>query len=74
MTRQQDSLFVPATAASATLNHGQAQRALRQNRSSLAVIRADAEECAAHANYLDLLDKSSGGACVWRRLDSAESV
>ena len=74
MTRQQDSLFVPATAASATLNHGQAQRALRQNRSSLAVIRADAEECAAHANYLDLLDKSSGGACVWRRLDAAESV
>ena len=74
MTRQQDSLFVPATAASATLNHGQAQRALRQNRPPLPVIRADVEECAAHTSYLDLLDKSSGGSCVWRRLDTAESV
>lgn len=75
MTRQQDSLFVPATATDAALNRSQAQRAvLPQNRPSLAVIRADAEECAAHTSYMDLLDKSSGGACVWRRLDAAESV
>ena len=75
MTRQQDSLFVPATVASATLGHGSARRAaLRQNRPPLPVIGADAEECAAHALYLDLLDKSSGGTCVWRRLEAAESV
>lgn len=74
MTRQQDSLFVPATAASATLSQGSARRvALRQNRPPLPVIRADAGECAAHASYLDLLDKSSGGSCVWRRLEAAES-
>ena len=72
MTRQQDSLFVPATVASATVNPDSARRAaLRQNRPPLPVIRADAEECAAHALYLDLLDKSSGGSCVWRRLGAA---
>lgn len=75
MTRQQDSLFVPATAAGAMLNHGQVQRAaLRQNQPPLPVIRADAEECAAHARYLEMLDNSSGGSCVWQRLDAAESV
>jgi len=75
MTRQQDSLFVPPTAANAIPGRGPTQRAAaRQHRSSLAVIRADAGECAAHASYLDLLDKSSGGSCVWRRLDAAESV
>ena len=75
MTRQQDSLFVPATATHGTLENGQARRAaLLRNQPPLAVIRADAEECVAHASYLDLLDKSSGGSCVWRRLDAAESV
>ncbi|MDS4026999.1 MAG: DNA polymerase III subunit epsilon [Candidatus Contendobacter sp.] len=75
MTRQQDSLFVPPTAANAIPGRGPTQRAAaRQHRPSLAVIRADAGECAAHASYLDLLDKSSGGSCVWRRLDAAESV
>lgn len=75
MTRQQDSLFVPATVASMTVNPDSARRAaLRQNRPPLSVIHADAEECAAHASCLDLLDKSSGGSCVWRRLDAAESV
>ncbi|MDG4597115.1 MAG: DNA polymerase III subunit epsilon [Candidatus Contendobacter sp.] len=70
MTRQQDSLFVPTTVTEAALNHGQAQRAaLRRDRPPLPVIRADAEEHAAHARYLDLLDKSNGGPCVWRRLE-----
>ena len=72
MTRQQDSLFVPATATHGTLENGQARRAaLLRNQPPLAVIRADAEECAAHASYLDLLDKNSGGPCAWRRLESA---
>jgi DNA polymerase-3 subunit epsilon len=75
MTRQQDSLFVPATITDAALNHGQARRlALLRKRPPLPVIRADAEECAAHASYLDLLDKSSGGGCAWRRLEAVESV
>ena len=72
MTRQQDSLFVPATATHPTLENSQARRAaLLRNRPPLPVIRTDAGECAAHASYLDLLDKSSGGACVWRRLEAA---
>jgi hypothetical protein len=37
----------------------------------LPVIRADAGECAEHARYLEMLDNSSGGSCVWRRLESA---
>ncbi len=74
MTRQQDSLFVPATATHAMLENGQTRRAvLLCNRPPLPVIRADAEECAAHASYLDLLDKSSGGSCVWRGLEMMES-
>jgi len=75
MTRQQDSLFVPATITDAALNHGQARRsALLRKRPPLPVIRADAEECAAHARYLEMLDQSGGGPCAWRRLEAVESV
>ena len=74
MTRQQDSLFVPATATHATLENGQTRRAvLLRNRPPLPVIRADVEERAAHASYLDLLDKSGGGLCVWRGLERVKS-
>ncbi|PXV61404.1 DNA polymerase III, epsilon subunit [Dyella jiangningensis] len=31
------------------------------------VLRADADETAAHEKRLDALDKSAGGICVWRR-------
>jgi DNA polymerase-3 subunit epsilon len=73
MTRQQDSLFVPATATEAALHRAQARRAaLLRKRPPLPVIRADAEECAAHARYLGLLDQSGGGPCVWRRLEPTE--
>lgn len=68
MTRQQNSLFGQETAAGATLGNGAARRALPRSRPPLSVIRADAEERAAHAAYLELLDRSSGGPCVWRRL------
>jgi DNA polymerase-3 subunit epsilon len=71
MTRQQDSLFVPGTATNAMPNNALARRAaLLRNRPPLPVIRADAEECAAHARYLEMLDKSSGGSCVWNRLET----
>ncbi|MDG4552069.1 MAG: DNA polymerase III subunit epsilon [Candidatus Contendobacter sp.] len=73
MTRQQDSLFVPTTVAEAALNGAQAQRAaLRRGRPPLPVIRADAEERAAHACYLEMLDQSGGGPCVWRRLEPTD--
>lgn len=40
----------------------------RGGRRPLAVVRASAEERAAHEQYLDALDKSSKGQCVWRRI------
>jgi DNA polymerase-3 subunit epsilon len=36
----------------------------------LTVLRASAEESAVHEDYLDMLDKKSGGACVWKRLEA----
>jgi len=38
---------------------------------TLAVPRADDVEIAAHNACLDALDESSGGHCVWRRIDEA---
>jgi DNA polymerase-3 subunit epsilon len=37
----------------------------------LRVIRASAEECAAHAALTSLLQKASGGKCIWLALESA---
>ncbi len=74
MTRLQDSLFVAEAANAAARQSGQDRRtATARNRPPLPVLRADAEECAAHAAYLELLDRSSGGPCLWKRLERAES-
>jgi DNA polymerase III subunit epsilon len=40
----------------------------------LVVIRASAAECAAHAELLALLTKSSGGRCVWSTLEPVPAV
>ena len=69
MTRQQDSLFVQERAATVRRNKESRRAAPPRERRPLPVLRASAEERAAHARYLDMLDKKSGGACVWRRLD-----
>ncbi len=71
MTRQQDSLFVQESAATVRRKHESRREAPPRSRPPLPVIRASAEERAAHDQYLDMLDKKSGGACVWRRLDEA---
>ena len=69
MTRQQDSLFIPeAAATTAARNHKARQTALSRTRPPLVVIRATEEECAAHTDYLQMLDKKSGGLCVWKQL------
>jgi DNA polymerase-3 subunit epsilon len=69
MTRQQSSMFERETASAETARSSQARQAgIARHRAPLPVIRADAEEAAAHARYLELLDKSSGGQCVWKRL------
>lgn len=74
MTRQQDSLFVAEIAGAAARQAGQDRRTAvlhsQHNRPPLPVLHADAEECAAHADYLELLDQSSGGPCVWKRLEA----
>jgi len=41
-------------------------RRLSPNRPRLKVVQANQEELAAHQEWLDRLDKSSGGACLWR--------
>ncbi|MBK7540938.1 MAG: DNA polymerase III subunit epsilon [Candidatus Competibacteraceae bacterium] len=73
MTRQQSSMFERDSGNAPALAPGgevRETRALR-NRPALAVLRADAEEAAAHARYLELLEKSSGGQCVWKRLEAS---
>lgn len=75
MTRQQDSLFIAAATVDVGLNGDPGRRTVvRQNRLPLPVLRAAADEGADHARYLEMLDKSCGGACVWRRLGTAESA
>jgi len=37
------------------------------DRPPLRIVRATAEEVAAHANYLEIISKKSGGACLWTR-------
>lgn len=70
MTRQQSSMFERETASTLTLrNGGTRQDKARRSRPPLPVIRADAEELAAHAAYVEMLDKSSGGQCVWKKLE-----
>jgi len=71
MTRQQGSMFVQEVADAGGLRNHPVRRSRSRNRPPLPVIRADAGECAEHARYLEMLDKSSGGSCVWRRLESA---
>lgn len=69
MTRRQDSLFLQERAATAQRGEESQRAALPRNRPPLPVLRANAEEQVEHARYLEMLDKSSGGSCVWRRLD-----
>jgi DNA polymerase III subunit epsilon len=44
-------------------------RRLDPSRPRLPVIAPSAEELAAHADWLDELDKKSGGKCVWKKLE-----
>ena len=69
MTRQQGYMFGQEAAGGAAMRNGDAaRRTLSRDRPPLPVIRAGAGECADHDRYLDMLDKSSGGRCVWRSL------
>lgn len=70
MTRQQSSMFAQEVTDTTALRNHEARQSLLRNRPPLPIIRASAGECAEHARYLELLDKSSGGSCVWQRLEA----
>lgn len=67
MTRGQNGLMMDFSDedASSGGSHVQLERI---DASSLPVIFAQAEELAAHESYLEDLDKSSSGGCVWRQI------
>lgn len=63
MTRGQDTLDISLVMASETaLNGGPAPRP-----ETLAVVRASAEELAAHAAMCERIDKESKGRCLWKQ-------
>lgn len=48
-------------------------RRLKDDRPKLAIVRASEEELAAHADHLTMVDKRSGGACVWYQNDGLKT-
>ena len=68
MTRGQDSLLDDPFDSSTNENVLVKQQP--RARVSLPVIEPTVEELAAHQSYLDALDKSVKGACLWRTLDA----
>jgi DNA polymerase-3 subunit epsilon len=73
MTRGQESLTIDIAPAAAVAAGGDRGRAARP-RGALAVITPSAEELAAHAAYLDALDRESRGRCVWRTVGDAAAA
>jgi len=66
MTRGQEALLIDEVPESSQPR--QRVKLEKIDASSLPVIVANAEEVAAHEEYLKLLDQAAGGACVWRTL------
>lgn len=74
MTGGQAALFEDTHShlKSATTSHVAATsdiRRLDSNRPKLSVIAPSAEELTAHADWVDELDKKSGGKCIWKKLE-----
>jgi len=64
MTREQFDL-VGAEETAAAAQSADTGTAVQTAGSGLKILRADAEETAAHLEYLAELDKASGGQCLW---------
>ncbi len=64
MTRGQESLMIETAPVSQSKNAARVQR----ERLKLSVLQAGEEELAAHAAYLEDLEKSSRGLCVWKSM------
>jgi DNA polymerase-3 subunit epsilon len=69
MTGGQTALSLGGAATEGAGASPEGIRRLPADRPPLRVIRASAEEAAAHAARLEAIDEASGGACVWKRLD-----
>ena len=70
MTGGQVALSLESQASTAKTGARSRRDPVRAERPPLRVIRANEAEQAAHDRYLDQLENSSGGACVWLRLDA----
>ncbi len=70
MTRGQDALLIDVD-ESERKGGTEGLVLSRFDASGLPVIRATAEELGEHEAYLAALDKSVGGACLWRQWDPA---
>jgi DNA polymerase-3 subunit epsilon len=73
MTRGQESLTIdiaPAAVAAA----GRERATVGRTRGPLAVTAPSEEELAAHAAYLEALERESKGRCVWRALGDAAAA
>lgn len=68
MTREQVALLLEAETAQTQDQPEQIVR--RHERPPLKIVRASLDERAAHERYLEKLDKSGGGPCLWRRLQT----
>jgi len=70
MTRGQESLAIEAE----PLHAGEAAAEFVAAQLDLVVLRASAEELAAHLEALAEIDTASGGACLWKRLEARPSA
>lgn len=70
MTRGQDALLIDFDTSDQGATAG-GMESIRVDTSTLKVIRASESELAEHHAYLELLDKSVKGECVWRAYEPA---
>lgn len=72
MTRGQDSLLMDAGSDDSASASSSVRMAFE--RKPLAVLQPSAEELAEHQAYLDTLDKSVKGSCLWRAIENPPSA
>jgi DNA polymerase-3 subunit epsilon len=70
MTRGQETLTMDLAPSA----HGSREAEIDLSALELIVLAATEEELAAHRLQLDAIDKQSKGACLWKRLESAQAV
>lgn len=74
MTRGQDSLLIDLAPAENEAKEQQLNLSQTTQRGPLRVQRASAEELSEHDSYLDTLDKTVKGNCLWRTLEPKQDA